>query len=289
MDTHTDTTSDHDFGWAVVIMRAGYLGRALVYLAVAGISLWAIATGGQASGTSDALSRLEDIGGIPALVAIALGMLSYAIWRLVDALYDLEDYGSDGEGIIARLGMLVTGIIHLAIGFIAAGLIFNTGSGGGSSISKVVSNIMDLPGGRWIVGVIGLIIVASGIYYIHKGWTRSYRKHLRANTVTRNAAPVLTAGVIAQGVIVGGIGGLFVLAAVRRSPGEAGGMGKMFNWAYSTPFGATVVIAICIGLLGFALFCVVNAIWRIVPKADDSEELQTLSAALDKHTPDNPM
>ncbi len=40
--------SQHDLSWSIPVMRAGYAGRGLVYLAVAGFSLYAVWRGGQA-------------------------------------------------------------------------------------------------------------------------------------------------------------------------------------------------------------------------------------------------
>ncbi len=285
--SQTDTSPQDDtFGWAIPVMRAGYLGRALVYTVVAGVSLWAIWQGGQATGTSEALARLEGSwGGSAVLVLILVGMICYAVWRLLDSVFDLEDYGTEAKGIVARSGMIVTGLAHLAIAGIVAKLLFdvNAASGGsgsdGSAISGLVAQAMSLPGGRWIVGCVGLATFGAGIYYIDKGWNHRYRKHLRANDWTFRMSKVLLAGVVAQGVIVGAIGALFVLAALRANPGEAGGVNKVFAWAYSTPAGWILVAAICLGLLGFAIFCLVNAIWRIVPKAD-GPDIKTLGEGM---------
>ncbi len=259
-----------DFGWAIPIMRAGYAGRALVYLVVAGFSLWAVSRGGEAEGTSSAFASLErSTGGTFVLLAIFLGMLSYAVWRVIDAIFDLEDYGTDGEGTIARGGMVVTGLIHLAIGFGALTLVFAGGGGSGdqSAIAKGADTIMGWPGGRWIVGIAGLATIGAAIYYVKKAWTREYAKHLIGNPVTRNFDPALRGGVASQGFVVGVIGVFIVYAAMTASGDQAGGMGQAFSWLRDQPYGRILVGMLCVGLLGFALFCAVNAAYRIVPKA----------------------
>ena len=48
-----------DLAWSVPVMRVGFAGRGLVYLAVASISLYAIWRGGRAHGTSPVLKQLE--------------------------------------------------------------------------------------------------------------------------------------------------------------------------------------------------------------------------------------
>ena len=275
-----------DMGWAITLMRVGYLGRGLVYLAVAGISLYSIWRGGQAQDTSSALGWLENTwGGGAVLFLILLGMLAYAIWRVVDAACDLEDYGSDAKGIVARLGMVVTGGIHLGIGVLAFSLLFGGGEAGqGSSTSRYVGTVMQWPGGRWIIGLVAILILGAGAYYLRQGWQNEYRKHLRGNEFTTRWNSILKAGVMAHGLVIGVIGLLFLFAAWRSDPQAAGGVGEAFSWISNQVYGRFLVIAVCVGLVGFAVFCFVNAAYRIVPKAS-GPDIQSLADALARRLP----
>ena len=276
-----------DLKWTIPVMRAGYGGRGVTYLAVAGLSLWAIWRGGEAKGTSSALETLStSTWGVVVLWLIAIGLFAYAIWRGIDAAEDLEDYGTDGEGMIARTGMIVTGVIHAALGAVALSLALGRdsgggegGGGGGGGISDAVAKVLGWPGGPWIVGLAGLIIIGSGLYYIYKGWKAKHREHLAANEFTANYDWALQAGVIAQGVVVGIIGGFFVMAGLNGNPEEAGGMDKAFEWLSSQPFGNVLVTLLCLGLLGFAFFCFVNAAYRIIPKVAHGS-IETLGSSL---------
>ena len=268
-------------GWAIPLMRAGYSGRGLVYLSVAGISLYSIWRGGRAQDTSSALGWLENTwGGGLVLFLILLGMLAYALWRVLDSAYDLEEYGSDAKGIVARVGMLVTGGLHFGIGVLAFSLLF--GSGGseeGSSIPRYVRTVMQWPAGRWIVGLVAILILATAAYYLRKAWKEEYRNHLRASRFTTRWNAVLKAGVIAHGVVVGVIGLLFLFAAWRANPQTAGGAGEAFSWLSNQVYGQILVVAVCVGLVGFAIFCFANAAHRIVPKAS-GPGVQSLAAKL---------
>ena len=272
--------SSQSFGWTIPFMQTGYAGRGLVYVVIAGFSLWAIWSGGSAQGTDSALSRLQGTpGGYVILALIAFGLFAYCIWRLLDAGFDLEAYGSDGMGIIARIGMVVTGLVHAGLGVAAFGILTGSGGGGSGGIPGMTRRVLELPQGQYIVGAAAIAILGAGLYYLKKAIGEDYREHLRANQFTVNWNWVLKAGVAAQGVIVTIVGGFFLVAALTFDPSDAGGISQVFDWLASQPFGQTIVVLICLGLLGFALFCFVNAAYRIVPRAA-SEDIETLAKRL---------
>ncbi len=158
--------------WALPVMRAGYAGRGLTYVVVAGLSLWAIWRGGEAQGTAPAMEALADNAlGRAVVIAAAVGLIAYAIWRLLDSAFDLEAYGTEAKGVVARLGMVVTGLVHGALGVAVASTLGGSGSeqegsgggSGGGGVSGAVQTVLEIPGGRWIVIVGGLLTIAAGI------------------------------------------------------------------------------------------------------------------------------
>ena len=256
-----------DFAWAVPIMRTGYAGRGLVYLVVAGLSLWSVVSGGQAEGTKSTLQSLDGATGFAVIFAIATGMFAYAIWRAVDSFWDLEAYGSGAKGVVARFGMLVTGLIHGAIGALAVTVLGVASSG--SSSKELLNQFLQTTAGVWVVGVIGLATMGTGFYYFYKAASQSYREHLEANHFTMHWNPLLRVGVAAQGVVVLIIGGLIAYAAISANASSAGGIDAAFEWLHQQAYGRVLVGLLCAGLLMFSLFCFVNAVYRIVPKAAD--------------------
>jgi hypothetical protein len=239
------------------------------------------------------LQHLENsvIGDI-VLVLIGVGMIAFAVWCAVDAWYDLDDRGSDARGIAARTGTVVSGLVAVGIGGIALLLLLadlggavadGAGGGaagsaaGGSHIDRAVATVMDWPAGQWIVGGVGFAIIGNGVFQFVLAWNEMYRRYLVANRVTRRADWILKAGLAARGVIIGVIGLLFVFAAWWADPYEAGGVDEAFAWLTGQPYGWAIVAAICVGLLGYAAFCFVNAVYRFVPKVapNDVEALET--------------
>jgi hypothetical protein len=271
---------DDALSWTIPVMRAGYAGRGLTYLVVAGFSLWAISRGGEAQGTNSALASLESTsGGDIVLALIALGLLGYALWRLIAAALDLDAHGKDGKGIVARLGMAVSGVIHLGLALATLSLLLGSGgSEGESRIREWVGTVMGWPGGRWLVGLAGLAIIGAGLKYVIEGWTAGYEKYLAASPQTTRWRDALRFGEAAHGFVIAVIGLLFLLAALRADPSQAGGMAGAFDWLGNQAFGRILVALLCLGLLGFALFCFVNARWRIVPRVA-GDKTETLARA----------
>jgi hypothetical protein len=265
-------------------MRMGYAGRGLVYLVVAGFSLYAIWRGGQAQGTQSALADLENTtGGGIVLVLIFIGMLAYAAWRVVDAIWDLDDHGSEAKGIAARIAIAATGLIHLSIAGAAFSLLFAGGGGSegsdGSTLRSTLSTLMEWPGGRFVVAALGLAVLGAAVAYAMKGWKETYRRHLVANHFTTHWNGALRAGLFAHGAVIAIVGGLILYAAWWANAGAAGGMQDAFSWLTRQPYGQVLVGAICVGLFGFSLFCFVNAAFRVVPKVAGGS-IETLAARL---------
>ncbi|WP_299681463.1 DUF1206 domain-containing protein [uncultured Roseobacter sp.] len=269
-----------DFRWAIPIMRAGYAGRALVYLVVAVFSLWSIASGGQAEGTKSVMETLRGKG-MFVVVLIAAGMLAYAIWRLIDCVWDLEAYGTSAKGLIARAGMLVTGAVHAGIGVLALTALDLTSAGSGAS-GGMLASVMSQPLGLWLVGIAGVLTLGAAGYYGHKAISESYRDNLMANHFTRNWNSILKIGVLAQAAVMAIVGLLIVYAALLADPSQAGGLGAAFDWLRDQVYGRILVMALCVGLLAFAVFCAVNAAFRIVPKAAD-DSVESVSAYLSRN------
>ncbi len=260
--------------WALPVMRLGYAGRGLTYLAIAGLSLWAIWQGGDAQGTSAALRQIETSPfGMIILLIIGAGLLSYTLWRVIDGVADLEEEGSDVTGIIGRTGMITTGLIHAAIGIAALALVFgrDSGDGGNSRIVQATETIMSAPFGVWLVGLAGLLTLGSGLYYLHKAWSRSYRQKLTANHFTTHWDGLLRLGVAAQGIVVTIIGVFLIYAFWVNDADQAGGLDQTFDWLSDQVYGQILVTFLCVGLLGFALFLFVNAAYRTVPRLSDPD------------------
>lgn len=257
-------------GWVVPAMRAGYTSRAIVYVIVGCLALAAAVSGGQAEGSSGALDQLKSWPfGDALLWIIGIGLWLYAIWRWICAWMDLEDRGTDGEGIVARIGQTVTGVIHAALGVTAIQLALGQsgGSSGDSKAQNWTAQVLAMPAGRWIVGIVALIVIGAGLYYVYKGWAEKFRRYLRATATMEKLVPFAKAGLIAFGGVVALVGVFLLFAAIQSNPEEAGGFGKAFATIRSQAYGQILLAIVAVGMLCYAVYNMIEAVYRVVPRA----------------------
>lgn len=270
-------------GWVVPVMRAGYGARGVVYALVGGLAVLAAWHGRHAEGTASALQSLKDRDwGMAALALIAIGMFCYAAWRAIDSVMDLEEYGNDLRGLISRGGLMTTGLIHALVGVYVLALLAGSAaaSGDGEGAESLTRMVMVQPFGRYLVGVAGLCTMGAGAYYAHKGWSGAFREKLHLTEVSRRLNGVMAFGLYAHAVVVALIGGFLFWAAWTYDPSQAGGLSQAFGTIRQAAFGQVMLGIVALGLVAFAVFCFVNAVYRIVPARVDADSTRTLAHAV---------
>lgn len=269
----SDHMPDRAPAWVVPVMRAGYSARAIVYTIVGALAVTAAWQGGQAEGTTDAVAQLRQAPyGQVLMWVVALGLLAYMVWRLIDAIMDLDDYGSGAKGIFARGALVVTGLIHGALGLSVASAAMGGGSGsGGGGTESATQKLMTMPYGVWLVALAGALTLGAGGYYVYKGVAERYKEHIRVTPTTRKLDPVMKFGCIAEGAVVGIIGILILFAAATADPSQAGGVGEALGQIRSVAFGRILLAIVGLGLIAFAVENVVEAIYRVIPRRAGSD------------------
>jgi hypothetical protein len=264
--------------WVDPVMRFGYAARGVVYVLVGGMALFAARDRTAAPDSRSALSELlEQPFGEIMLGVIAIGLGAYAGWRFICAALDLENLGDDLKGWTARAAQIISGLLHLSLGISAATLIWRAGdSGGGDRTESWTASIMAEPFGRWLVAIAGAVAIAMGIQHFVKAHVGKYKRNLRYTPVAAKLDPVVKFGIVAHGVVVLMMGAFLLWAAWTTDASRAGGLGDALNALRNIGVGQIGLAVVAAGLIGFSVYCFIEAVYRVVPRCAP-EGLMTLA------------
>lgn len=247
-------------GWIETLARFGYAAKGSVYLVVGGLALQvATGSGGQTGGPKEALGEIstQPFGRI-LLALTGLGLVGYAVWRLVQAWSDPEHKGTDAKGILTRIGYACSGLIYGGLAFEAARIAAGGGGSSGDSTEHWTARLMAQPFGQYLVGGVGVVIVGVGLYQFYRGWTAAFTKTLKwheMNATERKwSTRVGQAGVFARGVVYLVMGGFLLLAAIRSNPEESMGMGEALQYLGQQPYGPWLLGVVAAGLAAYGIF-----------------------------------
>lgn len=264
--------------WLDRVARVGYAARGVVYLLVGGLTAYgALASGDQTESKRDALASLLGGGwGGVILLSIAAGLVAYSLWRAVQALLDADEHGTDAKAWLVRIGLGVSAVSHLLLaywaGTAAARSLFgvNLPGGGGSDADHAGKEamsawVLSLPGGRWILGVVGLCFLGAGVSFLIKAIKAKFEKRFHAGEEKmRWIRPISRFGLISRSVVFGLIAAFIVYAAWTHDPEQAGGLEQALDTIRAQPFGWVLMAVVAVGLLAFGCYSLFEAWYRRV-------------------------
>ncbi|NYI42738.1 DUF1206 domain-containing protein [Demequina lutea] len=248
-------------GW---LARTGLTARALVYIVLGWLAVL-VGLGGSAN--VDQRGALTEVlaqpYGAPMVWLLTIGFAAYALWRLSEAAF-----GATGEGKKAgpRLRSLARGIAYIVMAFSAQSLLHGAQATQAGQQGALAATVMQHQGGRWIVGIVGLVVVVVGLVLVREGWKATFVRqfeHLpaRRRTVVVGLGRV---GTIARGIVFAVTGLLAIVAAWTADPAKAGGIDQAFSTLLRQPFGTSLVVLLGAGLFVFGVYGLAEAAWRRV-------------------------
>jgi Domain of Unknown Function (DUF1206) len=252
--------------------RAGYAARGVIYIIVGWIAVQiAFGHSGQ---QADRTGALHEIGATPVggvlLWLLVIGFTGMALWRLSEAVYGSPGSGEQNAGKKAarRLATLGQAVVYAVITY--GVLRYALGTGGPQSSDKqsvdLTATLLKYPGGQVLVVVIGLALIAGGIYLAYAAWKEKFRRDLDLGQMRpglrRTVEWLGKFGGIARGAVFVTAGIFLVVAAVQAKPQQAKGVDSSLRALASTPAGPWLLVLVAAGLIMFGLFSCCQAKWE---------------------------
>lgn len=252
--------------------RWGFVARGVIYLLIGVLALQiAFGGGGKQADRGGALAEIaEQPMGSVLLWVLGIGLVGMALWRLSEALFGAAgpDGGKKGKRLLSAGRFVFYGFVAYSVLAFAAG---DKGSGGGSSDQQsqdVTAKALELPGGQWIVGIVGVGIAVAGLWVGVRAVLRKYHKHLKLSQMSHRARKFTdvtgVGGGAGRGILFTAVGVFVVQAAVEYQPDKAKGFDDTLRSFTDTPAGPWLLAAVALGLALFGIFSFAMARWRKV-------------------------
>jgi hypothetical protein len=197
------------------------------------------------------------------LWVITAGLAALVLWQLAEAIWGHRGVPAGKQALRRAINAgeaAIFAVLAYSAGSIAA-------TGGAPSLSKsFAAAVFDLPGGRYLVALGGLALVAGGAYAVYRGVKKEFLEDLRLSGEGARRRRQITrlgqVGWCALGVVYGLPGALLVVAGLQYDPKEPVGLDAGLQALGRQPFGAPLLVALALGLVAFGVYCFVDARYR---------------------------
>lgn len=246
------------FHWFV---RLGYFSRAVLYVLLGYIALTSREK--LSEGPEAAFSSAGELpGGTALLWILVVGLVSYALFRFASTFFDIENHGSDKEGIAKRIGHAGSGIGHLVLAYTAYGLASGAPSREGDQAQSAAAGLLSVDLGAIVLGLLGIAFGLAGIMQAKKGITGSFMKRIspQAPDYTRTIGGI---GFVTRAVVFAIIGWSLIRSAWFNQSSEVKSLGEAIA---SLGGNGLLFTAVAVGLILFGIFSLILTRYRIVPQ-----------------------
>jgi hypothetical protein len=259
--------------WITRLARFGYAVKGIVYLIIGGLAMkLAVGHGGAATDQRGALQTIyEQPFGKFLLIIVGIGLACYALWSLIQAIFDTEGKGNGTQGRLARAGYAAVGVAYALLAFGAFQLALGTGSVGQHSSTATqdwTARLLKLPFGQALVVLVGLIVLGIAFYLFRKAYSAQFQNRLaltgRPARLRRWVVGLGRLGYAAIGVVFTIVGIFLVVAALQHNPSKAKGLDTALQTLLHQPFGPLLLGIVALGLFCYGIYSLVEARYRRV-------------------------
>ncbi|MFI7607234.1 DUF1206 domain-containing protein [Micromonospora sp. NPDC049366] len=258
-----------DSRWLELLARAGFIGYGIVHLLFAWLALQ-IAFGKSAD-DGDQSGALRTLAAQPLgkflVIATAVGLVAMAIWQALEAAAG-HRAERGRERTWERVASAGRTVVYLYFAWTAYKVFSDAKSNSADQQEALTGQAMHSSGGRWLVGLAGLVLAAIGVGLVVYGLIKRFEKHLKTTEMsprTRRLARRLgIAGYVAKGVAYAIAGVLVIVAAVTYDPEKARGLDAALRTLREQSYGGLLLTLVALGIAAFGAFCFLQSRYRKV-------------------------
>lgn len=247
------------------IKKFGFYSKGFVYALMGIIAvIVALGLGGDVKGRAGIVQFLDDLpGGKFLIVALALGLVAYSLWRFYQTIFDPGDHQGKNR-LVPRLRSAYSGIFYAAIVFaFAKPFLSGSGSAGGDSKKAMLSELLNKEWGIWIIWSIAIALAINAIWHCYIGYSGKYMKKVDDNPDNKTEYDLVKRsgkfGYIARGIVFGIIAFFIANVCVAHNANAYKDTEGVFQYLLKLSYGPFLLGAVALGMLGYGIFCLLVA------------------------------
>ena len=250
------------------LARIGFLARGVIYATIGVLAIQVAMHSTQKR--TDQKGAMETIDHQPfghwLLIAVAVGLGGYALWRFVQAIFGQGPEGGGDHSTMGRITAAASGVAYAGMCALAISILLGSSSQSSSSPHKSAAGVLGWPAGQYLVGAAGIVFICVGLYQGYKGISKKFLEEDKTEKMGPTARRWITVmGVIGHlaRMVAFGLIGLFVLrAAIDYAPKKAVGLdGALASLAHQT-YGQFLLGVVAAGLIAFGIYSIADARYR---------------------------
>jgi len=246
--------------------RAGFAARGSIYAIIGILALeLALGVGGKTTNQKGALETVahQPLGAV-LLILVAIGLAGYALWRFVRAA--LGHGPEDSDSGFDRIAALGSGVVYSVICAIAVEILVSGGGGSSGNAQKETGGVLGWPGGPWLVGIAGVVMIGVGLYQAYRGVTQKFLEDSKTEQMSPRVKTIITwvgtFGHLARALVFGMVGVFLIKAAIDFNPNTAVGIdGALAKLAHNS-YGPFLLGLVAAGLIAFGLYSLSDVRYR---------------------------
>ncbi len=172
------------------------------------------------------------------MVAIAAGLLAYALWKLALAVLGNGPEGGGGTKLKDRLANLGGGLVYLAFASVAVRVLIGSAGNQTAEQRHAAAGVLGWPGGRWFVGLGGGCLIAISAYQIYAALSDEFAEDNKVAEMDRRPRRLFLVlgrtGLTARALVFALVGYFLVRTAIDFKPSS--GLGSTGHWPRCTSY-----------------------------------------------------
>ena len=134
---------------------------------------------------------------------------------------------------------------------------------GSENEHKTAAGVLGRPGGTWLVGIVGAVLIGVALYQGYRGVTRDFLEDSKTEKMSARVGKwiewIATVGHLARMVVFGLVGVFLITAAIDFNPKKAVGLdGALAKLAHAS-YGPFLLGIVAAGLIAFGIYSLSDA------------------------------